>query len=316
MPKNNDYNPEKEEVSKFLAHYGVKGMKWDPSKLTNRMIDADRRAAIDNAANIANGNGGWIQTDRDQIAALNLYNEIEKNRKNKVYKKKSFSDSFSTEFKARQKEGRLFVKSFLFALGASVGKYRSNTINGALRKAKADTETDLSDPRYKRTTDFWSDHDIDNFLSHDDNTDIVESMMYDDDHDAFLEHFGILGMRWGHRKDRGNSTSSSSGSEKKEPTEHEEAVNLGKKGIKNLSNAELQKYTQRMQLEQQYRQLSAQQQAQHQNAGKEFVKSLAKDTGNALARQYAKQIATVLIDEALANNPKTAKFAKAASKGK
>lgn len=134
----------------------------------------------------------------------------------------------------------------------------------------------------------------------------------------FLEHFGILGMRWGHRRGSENSTSSSksSGSEKKESNEHEEAVSLGKKGIKNLSNAELQKYTQRMQLEQQYRQLSAQQQVQHQNAGKEFVKSLAKDTGNTLARQYAKRIATVLIDEALANNPKTAKFSKASSKEK
>lgn len=131
----------------------------------------------------------------------------------------------------------------------------------------------------------------------------------------FLEHFGILGMRWGHRRSSENSTSSSksSSSEKKESNEHEEAVNLGKKGIKNLSNDELQKYTRRMQLEQQYRQLSAQQKVQQQNAGKVFVKNLAKDTGNTLARQYAKRIATVLIDEALAKNPNTVKFSKSSS---
>jgi len=64
-----------------------------------------------------------------------------------------------------------------------------------------------------------------------------------------LMHYGVLGMKWGRRKDRGNSavTPSSDSTKVRE---------LRKKNLKELSNQELRDLTQRQQLEQQYAKLN------------------------------------------------------------
>jgi len=66
-----------------------------------------------------------------------------------------------------------------------------------------------------------------------------------------LAHFGVSGMKWGVRK------GSSSGSAKKTSgsEDYQSAQSLKKKGSKNLSTKELKDLTQRMQLEQQYKNL-------------------------------------------------------------
>lgn len=62
-----------------------------------------------------------------------------------------------------------------------------------------------------------------------------------------LYHVGILGMRWGHRKSSGSSDASE---------DHTTAQNLKKKSLKSLSNSELKKLNERMQLEQNYKNLN------------------------------------------------------------
>ena len=92
----------------------------------------------------------------------------------------------------------------------------------------------------------------------------------------FLAHYGVKGMKWGVRRNRGSSGSSSKGqanasdasSTPKKPAKRQEDLSrysddklaskiFEKKGLDALSDAELSRLTKRMQLEQSYRELSA-----------------------------------------------------------
>ena len=71
--------------------------------------------------------------------------------------------------------------------------------------------------------------------------------------DDFLIHHGIKGMRWGVRKNRKISSESSSSSKTSaESEDHKEYSSLRSRPVKTLSNAELKKLNERMQLEQNY----------------------------------------------------------------
>lgn len=79
--------------------------------------------------------------------------------------------------------------------------------------------------------------------------------MYDD----YLCHYGVLGMKWGVRRNR--SKSSGSSRKKRDRTEGwsedaKSAASLRKKKVNQMSNAELRKLNERKQLENQYRQLN------------------------------------------------------------
>lgn len=64
--------------------------------------------------------------------------------------------------------------------------------------------------------------------------------------DDFLAHYGVKGMRWGKRR---------SASSRQTSEDHQEAQTLKKKHTSEMSNAELRKLNERMQLEQNYSQL-------------------------------------------------------------
>ena len=67
-----------------------------------------------------------------------------------------------------------------------------------------------------------------------------------------LSHHGVLGMRWGHRK----QSLSSSKKNHRINSDAEEAQKLRKKKLDELSNEELSKLNKRTQLEQTYKQLN------------------------------------------------------------
>jgi hypothetical protein len=82
----------------------------------------------------------------------------------------------------------------------------------------------------------------------------------------YLEHFGVLGMRWGYRKlPNGNYSKGFSfgrGAPKSPPSEdataaQEHRSTAKSSGVQALSNAELQRVVSRMNLEQQYAKLTA-----------------------------------------------------------
>ena len=105
----------------------------------------------------------------------------------------------------------------------------------------------------------------------------------------FLAHYGVKGMKWGVRRDRGSSGSPSKGqanasdasSKPKKPAKRQEDLSRysddklasklsEKKGLDALSDAELSRLTKRMQLEQSYRELSAKR-PKEKSKGEKFI---------------------------------------------
>jgi len=67
-----------------------------------------------------------------------------------------------------------------------------------------------------------------------------------------LSHYGVLGMHWGRRKD---DISRSKKIKAPPHPDHAQARELNRQGSRNLSNADLRKLNERLQLEQQYSKL-------------------------------------------------------------
>lgn len=90
---------------------------------------------------------------------------------------------------------------------------------------------------------------------------ISQSVTHSDKVEDFLTHHGILGMRWGIRRPRGADGTVNQSARGKPTDEYLRAKELrqkaGGRGAPNLSNAELKDLNQRLQLEQQFRDLTA-----------------------------------------------------------
>jgi hypothetical protein len=115
----------------------------------------------------------------------------------------------------------------------------------------------------------------------------------------FIEHFGVSGMKWGVRKSRSASDSSSASSGKKDP--------------KHMTDHELKKAVDRLRLEQQLKELSAPQ----KSAGRDFAKSMLKDSGTRLVGALVGGVATLAVEQVFGQKIKSTaamNAAKAAAK--
>ena len=97
--------------------------------------------------------------------------------------------------------------------------------------------------------------------------------------DLFLTHYGILGMKWGVRRERGPDGRVKT---KSVSADFKESRELKAKGYKNLSNAELKALTQRLENERKLRDLSM----SDQQKGLDFVRT-ATAAGTTIAGLYA-----------------------------
>ena len=100
--------------------------------------------------------------------------------------------------------------------------------------------------------------------------------------DDFLEHFGIKGMKWGRRKVNVPKLGTAKKGPVSEDSAHAKATaeKLRKSGISSLSNSELRKLNERMQLEQNYSNLLGQQKSAV-DKGHNHVKSIMSIAGTA-----------------------------------
>lgn len=99
-----------------------------------------------------------------------------------------------------------------------------------------------------------------------------------------LYHFGVKGMKWGFRKDRKRSISSKrSRSDSKDYTESRDLL---KKSPNKLSNAELRKINERLNLEQQYSNLTTSQ----KQKGKRFIDKVGNQMKQTAANEVSKQL--------------------------
>ena len=75
---------------------------------------------------------------------------------------------------------------------------------------------------------------------------------------AVLAHYGVKGMRWGFRK-RSDGSYQKTGRTAKTSEDHDTAQAIKKKHVSEMSNAELRRLNERLQLERTYAQLTTSQ---------------------------------------------------------
>ena len=106
-----------------------------------------------------------------------------------------------------------------------------------------------------------------------------------------LYHFGILGMKWGVRRQRGSDGRVIEGSRGSD--DHQKARDLKKKGASNLSNAELKSYVERMNLEKQYSNLNK----KEVSAGRKFVNDILVTAGKTTLTNFVTKQMTAQLDK-------------------
>jgi restriction endonuclease Mrr len=119
--------------------------------------------------------------------------------------------------------------------------------------------------------------------------------------DNFLKHYGILGMHWGRRKSSG-SASGATVIRTRNSEDHDKTVALKQKKLSELTNEELKTYTQRMNLEKQYKELSK----ADISPGKKFVKDFIGNQAKSALNQIATAQTKKLVDEILKKTAKAA----------
>lgn len=133
----------------------------------------------------------------------------------------------------------------------------------------------------------------------------------------FLEHHGVLGMKWGVHRNKpsgpvqvsvvaptGKRVKTSGGQNHPASADALKVAALKQRGkassVSSLSNAELQQAVARMNLEQQYSRLAA----PKQNAGKKFIAALLGNTAKQQAQRVVNDAATQRVNDALKKNSK------------
>lgn len=113
-----------------------------------------------------------------------------------------------------------------------------------------------------------------------------------------LAHYGVLGMKWGVRKDRMGKLGAAPrraqarrkaavkklATKVRPPASEDHAIvkNLGKKPASSLSNTQLRELNNRLQLEQNYKQL----QAKRKSEGQKMVEKVLKDVASRTVSEY------------------------------
>lgn len=103
----------------------------------------------------------------------------------------------------------------------------------------------------------------------------------------YLQHYGILGMRWGVRRARPKSSSGSRFSRKSYKNSKElkkKPVEPKKKTIKDLSDNELRSKINRLELEKRYKELSGSD--KQSSRGKKFVMDVLETSGKSSAIRF------------------------------
>lgn len=105
-----------------------------------------------------------------------------------------------------------------------------------------------------------------------------------------LCHSGVKGMKWGVRRyQRKDGSLTPAGIKRYRNSTHEDYTNAhSKKSVKSMSNKELKDRNNRLQMEQQYEQLTK----RKKSAGEKFVTGVLVASGTAVATKYATKYMT------------------------
>lgn len=136
----------------------------------------------------------------------------------------------------------------------------------------------------------------------DDGFALIEEILMDD-----AEHYGVKGMRWGRRKDQdtspvdvsvsakpGGLVKTTGGQRQKQSDDAVEAAILKQvargSSVDSLSNAQLKKLNERMNLEQNYQRLAVQDKQSRMSTGQKLVQAFIQGTAKVGQQQLQQQI--------------------------
>ena len=103
--------------------------------------------------------------------------------------------------------------------------------------------------------------------------------------DEYLMHYGVLGMKWGVRRNRVSSSGKKSGKVSSIKNKIKKASeNRKKNSVKNLSDAELHKRIQRLELEKRYKSLKRGDTNRGSQIAKEILEGSARSIGQEIVR--------------------------------
>ena len=112
-----------------------------------------------------------------------------------------------------------------------------------------------------------------------------------------LYHWGTKGMKWGVRRYQYKDGTLTPKGKKRYSEDAFRTKNLKKKNLNQMSNAEIRALNERMQLEQNYKNLKK----QRKSAGRKFIEDVAYETAKNTASEYAKKYAKKGIDYVISN---------------
>lgn len=118
----------------------------------------------------------------------------------------------------------------------------------------------------------------------------------------FLAHFGVKGMKWGRRRDKGNSALDESNSSEDARTAREITTKVSKGGVQALSNKELRHLVDRIKLETQFAEVASAT-ARKQNpmkAGASYVAKKISKTGDMAVNAVLQTAVNIKVQEEFA----------------
>jgi len=251
--------PITKEVEAFLDHHGTKGMKWGVRRAAKKVAKGDKKwqaniysihgaVAVHNAVADKMNNGG-----------------LDKLNNNPKYKGNMFKDDGSPNGaigRAYMKDYEGLVQKHTVAAVKEVHGTSPSGMTAHLDTSGGTWKVVVRQGAAQHAAVTWQDLEIE--VEHDASGKII-LMANVKDHAAqsalvaeFLEHHGVKGMKWGVRKKRGSAGPAAPG-----PPHHS-----------TLSNEDLKKHIDRMNLEQQYSRLVTPKKDRSEAA--DFAKSLGK----------------------------------------
>jgi hypothetical protein len=254
MGRPNTYSGARGTVDEILAHYGKKGMKWGVRKDSGHEGERAKTKKIEKLDTKFSSEASSLSTTikiHNRAAQLTNANDVSRINNKPEYK----NVDFNRDSPLRQKYYKEHQKAFLDNLEKSASELGSNasgTKSYGIREGEDGSwNVILKDVKH-------ADEVLMRVKVNRDAKGHITSLEIEkpdvlaqgETIDGILAHYGVPGMRWGKRKP-GTGTPS----KRVASADHTEAKALKKKRPAELSNAELKKLNERMNLEQNYMRL-------------------------------------------------------------
>lgn len=288
--------PASDFIDNFLAHYGVPGMKWgvrnDGTPHTKRSAKKEAKA-----------DAKWEKSIYTVQGAMKVHNAMAEHVNSRLG---TLNDKYTSEALKNPDTMKAYESEYMQLMNDGYSK-AVTSVHGSSPSGKKQAVLSedgdrivIRDASVKHAEFDGEEPDLLILLKRDSAGRVIGmneaqlAMSQDDLAEVFyLEHYGVPGMRWGHRKPPGSPPGPASEvtvkqkpgkkvktSGGKERPAHEDAIKaaVGKQVAKKsstdaLSNQELQAVVTRMQLEANYARLSS----QNKSAGRKFINKMFTD---------------------------------------